>query len=252
MSLNFQQLEGEARVLMERLTENVGFLVYGWRDKIEYVVPVRYHDKGQCTSATRIRNGDKCDCPTKDEKRTRHVQVDCLLDQLKEYTKSKDVDRNPKAARQAPRVKKVKYMPELNGFFTLDEITCDIYMTLDRAYEEAGIDRTVTSRPLSELLGGLVIQMGGIAETHTDLVADMVKATAKWVGMARRTLNLTVADAQFGSTVCENCNGGLAIAWDNSSDVRCIGTPTTPPCGHTYPMSEWVGLYERGKQNDHP
>lgn len=249
MSLNWQSLDGEAKVLMERLTDNVGQLVYGWREKVEYMVPIRYHDKGQCTFATRMKNGDICNCPIKNEKRARHIQVDCLLDQLKEFAKSKDVDRNPKAARQAPRVKKVKFMPELNGFFTLDEITCDAYMLIDRAYEMADLDRTISSRPLSEVLGGLVIQMGQIVEARPDIVRDMVKATGKWVASARRTLNLTVADAMFEGVVCENCGGALSIAWDNSSEVKCIGSPSAASCGHTYPMSEWVALYEKGKAN---
>lgn len=248
MSLNFQGLSDEPRQLMERLTENVGLLVYGWREKIEYEVPVRYHDKGQCSFASRAKNGDVCSCPVRNEKRSRHIQVDCLLDQLKEYAKSKDVDRNPQAARQPPRVKKIKNNPELNGFFTLDEITCDAYMVIDKAYEEADLDRTVTSRPLTEVLGGLILKMGELAEGRPDLVRDMVKATGKWVSMARHTLNMTVSEAQFSGTVCGNCQGGLAVAWDNSSDVRCIGTPTAPPCGETYPMSEWVSLYEKGRK----
>lgn len=247
MSLNFQNLTGEAKQLCERLEENVALLARGWRERVEYVTQVKYHDKETCEM--KHTRDFSCTCPTKDEKRSRHVRCEGLLLQLQEYVKSKDVDRNPKAARGAPRVKKVKYMPELNGFFTLDEITCDAYSVIDRAYETAGRDRLTAAAPIHEVIGGLPYQAGEmLIDGHTDPVRDLVKATSKWVAQARRTLNMTVSDAMFEGVVCENCEGALAIAWDNSSDVRCVGTPTAPPCGHTYPMSEWMNLYEKGRK----
>lgn len=244
MSLNFQNLHGEQKDLMEKLYENVKQLAHGWREKTEYTVPIRYHIT-TCSVSNRIRNGDRCECPTKDEKRTRHIKVDGLLDQLKEYLKSKDVDRNPQAARQAPRVKKPKTNSDLNGFFTLDEITCDAYATIDRIYEDGGRDRMLATQPIHEVIGSLTYQMGQIVDSRPDLVRDAIKATGKWVNMARRTLNLQVADAMFEGVVCDNCGGALSIAWDNASDVKCIGSPSAPSCGHTYPMGEWMSLYEK-------
>ena len=135
------------------------------------------------------------------------------------------------------------------GFFTLDEITCDAYMSLDLIMTEAGRDRTWLSAPLKTVFEGLTYQVQQFAEARPDLARDTLKLTDKWVRQARAALRVTVSDAQFGSTVCGNCGGGLSVAWDNSSDVRCVGTPETPPCGETYPMSEWVALYERGKRD---
>jgi hypothetical protein len=164
---------------------------------------------------------------------------------LREFQANKDVDRNPKSERAAPRVKKPKLHPELNGFLTLDEIHCDAYMVLDRVFEQAGRDRTWLSQPLKMVLMGLGYQVRQFVEDQPELASEVLHATAKWVMLAKRTLALTVPDAIFGDTVCGICSGGLAIAWDNSSDIRCVGTPATPPCGKVYPKTEWLALYEQ-------
>lgn len=230
---------------LNRIEGNVKTLAQGWSEQIEYVVPVKYHVDG-CKQ--RLMGG-MCSCPTKEEKRSRYVKRDGLLEQLKNFQANKDVDRNPKAARGAPRVKKVKFMPELNGFFTLDEITTEAYMLLDRVYYEGGRDRLEAAGPLHSVLVGLTYQASQIADAgHGDLVRELLKATDKWVLSARHALNLTVSNAQFADTVCGNCNGALAVAWDNSSEVKCIGSPAEPPCGTGYPMSEWISLYEKGRK----
>jgi hypothetical protein len=236
----------DAKEALNRIEGNCKTLGSGWSEQIQYTVAVKYHVDG-CKQ--RLMGG-ACSCPTKDEKRSKYVKRDGLLDQLKDFQANKDVDRNPKAARGAPRVKKVKYMPELNGFFTLDEITTDAYMLLDRVYNEGGRDRTIVASPLKVILSNLTYQMTQINNAgHDDLVREVLTATDRWVLAARHTLNLTVAEAQFADMLCGNCGvGGLSIAWDNSSEVRCIGTPAELPCGETYPMDSWIGLYEKGRQ----
>jgi hypothetical protein len=238
------ELTREEESLVERVQENCDLLTKGWRERVEYTEPVKYHDQGCAFSGTPA----PCECRVENEKRVRHVQQQGLLNQLRLYTKSKDTDRNPKSARAAPRVKTPKMHPELNGFFTLDEITCDAYMVIDRVMDEGGRDRNLVSNELTFVLSRLPYQMHEIVRDHPDLVRDMMKATDRWVAKARATLNLTVSDAMFADTVCGNCGGGLAVAWDGSSDVRCVGSPSEPPCGETYPMSEWVALYEKGRK----
>lgn len=226
----------EARKVIEHIEENCKLLYFGWYERVEYKVTVPIHEAG-CQSVG-------CECPRATESRARQDQRPGLLQQLQEFQKHKDVDRNPKAARGAPRVKKPKSHPELKGFFTLDEITCEAYMLLDRIYEEAGRDRLMLSSPLKHVLQGVPYQVGQFVESRPDLADQILRATDKWVRQARSALNIAVSDAMFGDTVCGNCGGGLAIAWDNDSDVRCVGKPSAPSCGHTYPMSEWVALYE--------
>ena len=241
--MSYEKLTGEARLLVQKIEENCELLTKGWSEKVDYSVPVVYHRVG-CR-----RSGVCQDCEVKTERRSKQVSHPGLLKQLKEYQKSCDTNRNPQAARGAPRVKTPKMHPELRGFFTLDEITCDAYSTLDRVYEEGGRDRGELALPIRNVFEGLTYQVAQFAEERPDLARQVMKATDKWVAQARQALNHSVSDAMFADTVCGNCGGGLTVAWDNSSDVKCVGTPSAAPCGETYPMSEWLNLYEKGRKN---
>ena len=230
-----------------RISTNAGLLVSGWTERIDYVVEVATHECGRTAPLSTAH----CECPTEKEKRSRSVQRPGLLEQLSEFKKHKDTDREPKAERGAPRVKTAGRPPgDLQGFFTLDEITCDVYSTADRILEEAGRDRSyIAGLNVQQALLALPYQCSRFGDERPDLAHQLAKATDNWVGAAKRALRMTVSDAIFGDTLCGNCEvGGLAIAWDNNSDVRCIGTPAQPPCGHVYPMSEWVSLYGQGKK----
>lgn len=240
-------MSNETKGMLDRVEANCKLLWKGWREKVEYKIPVKYHDKETC-AIHRVRAAT-CECPVENESRTRSVNREGLIQQLREYTKNVDADLNPKAARGAPRVKTPKLHPEMAGFLTLDEITCEAYTLLDRVFEEAGRDRTWLAQPIESMFMGLTYQVGQFGEERPDLAREVAKATDRWVAMAKTTLKLTVSDAMFGDMVCGNCGGGLAVAWDNSSEVRCIGAPDEPPCGETYPMSEWVSLYEKKKRD---
>jgi hypothetical protein len=91
-------------------------------------------------------------------------------------------------------------------------------------------------------------QAAMFVESRPDVARTLLDATNRWVATARRALRLTVSDAMLDGTVCGNCGGGLATPWDNSGDVRCVGTPSEQPCGETYPMSEWISLYEGSRR----
>jgi hypothetical protein len=222
----------EDEVLLERLGNNCTALGAGWKERVDYTVPVTYGDG-------RIEH----------EKRVKYVNRESLLEQLRLFNQNRDTDRNPKAERGAPRVKTAGKPPgDVTGFLTLDEITCEAYSFLDRIFEEVDRDRLFLTQPLKAVLAGLTYQVRQFVESRPDLARDILKVTDKWVRQAKQALRMTVSEAMFGGTVCGNCAGGLAVAWDNSSDVRCVGTPTEPPCGETYPMSEWVALYEKGKR----
>jgi hypothetical protein len=170
------------------------------------------------------------------------------MKQLEDFKKYQDTDREPKAERAAPRVKKIKNNPELDGFFALDEISCDTSSVVDRVWEEAGRDRTWAS------VGGALAILGNLPSkvqelrSRPDLIWTIRRSVVRSVDLARRSLRLIVSDSIFGSVVCGNCSGGLAVPSDNSGDVRCVGKPGVDPCGETYPMSEWITLYERSKQ----
>jgi len=234
-------VKNEADEILEKLQGNCKLLNAGWSDRIEYTVPVKYH-QADCDRRVACTT-----CPVVDEKRSRYVNRPGLLEQLREFQQSKDVDRNPKAARGAPRVKKPKMHPELAGFLVLDEITCEANTVLDRIFEEAGSDRTWLAIPISSILTGLDYQVKQFVDERPDLARQVLKLTDKWVRQARAALKLSVSDAMFGDTVCP-CGGGLSIPWDNSGAVKCIGSPSAAPCGTEYGMDSWVELYEKGKR----
>lgn len=234
-------LSDEDYAIIKRIDDNCKLLASGYSERVEYKASLVYH-RAICSKGT------DCDCPRVIEDRVRRINRPSLIAQLKEWQQNCDVDRNPKAARGAPRVKTPRMHPELRGFFTLDEITCEAYTLFDRILEEGGRDRSFASAPIEYVINGMAYQMTHIIESHPDLAQQLLKSTGKWVAQAKAALNQTVSDAMLGETVCGNCGGGLSVAWDNSSDVRCVGSPSEPPCGETYPMSEWVTLYERGKR----
>lgn len=234
----------EYEALLDRIEENCNLLISGWDEYVPYKVKEQEHEGVECF-------GKKCDCPERLKSRSRRVRRPGLLEQLRQYQQHKDADLNPKAARGAPRVKTPKTHPELAGYLTLDEITCDANARLDRIFEEAGRDRLYfVDRNFNSVISGLPYQVRQFIDARPDLARDVLRLTDKWVRQAKATLKMTVSDAMFSGMVCGNCEvGALAVSWDNSSDVRCAGTPAEPPCGHTYPMSEWVALYERGKRD---
>jgi hypothetical protein len=89
-------------------------------------------------------------------------------------------------------------------------------------------------------------------ETPFDHARKVDLAVTRWVDLARRTLKITVQETIFDKIVCGNCGGGLATPAGNRGDhdVRCVGTPTDPPCGETYPPGEWLRLYEDQQRRD--
>lgn len=224
-----------------QIKADCALLVLGWNDKVEYKVPVAYH-RITCKYRQRLSTG--CQCPVTNETRIRNVKRPGLLEQLEKFKEYQDTDREPKAERQAPRVKKIKNNAELGGFFTLDEIACDVSATIDRLWSEAEKPRTWAVIGTKNLLGALPGQ-AAMLSSRPDLVHELARAVAGWVRLAGRTLRLIVSDSIFGDSCCGNCGGGLVVPVDASGDVRCVGKPGGGPCGETYPMSEWVGMYER-------
>ena len=231
----------ETKKLLRQLEEDCNILGRGYDEKVEYRVPVAYH---RDTCPIRHKAKTTCECPVVNEARVRWMKRPGLLGQLKAFQENKDVDRNPKAARGAPRVKKPKMHPELAGLFALDEICADAYTVMDKILEEGGRDRSWVSQPVALAIEGLPGQVVHFAERRPDLVASAASAASAWRRKAEGVLRIAVSDSIFEGRVCGNCGGGLAVpsAIDGESEVRCIGTGVEPPCGVTYPVSEWVRL----------
>lgn len=237
--------------ILKRIEENCKLLYDGYSERVDYVVAVAYH-RDHCKYFSKsTRPQEDCECPSMEEGRVRRIRRECLLDQLQEFAKNRDTDRNAKAERAAPRVKKAKLMPELNGFLAYDEIVSDIYSTIDRMLVEAERDRKWGAQQVKHILMGLSQQVGYFVESRPDVARMVDSSASRWVASARSALMITVGDSMFESVTCGNCGGGLATPWGNrgEADVRCVGSPTAPPCGETYPMAEWIKLYEQGARS---
>jgi hypothetical protein len=216
-----------------RIEDNCKLLQNGYNERVEYIVQVAYHSEScKYHAKTRVPKDD-CECRVENETRIRNIHRPGYLQQLKEFAQNKDTDRNPKAERGAPRIKVAGRPPgDMGGFFTLDEIVVDIVRTVDIVLEEVGRDRHWAAMSVDNILIGLPNQVAQFMQARVD--------------SARSTLKITVGDSIFDKIVCGNCGGGLATPWGNrgEADVRCVGTPSAGPCGETYPMSEWIKLYE--------
>ncbi|MFF7774941.1 hypothetical protein ACFZCG_10965 [Streptomyces tanashiensis] len=132
--------------------ENCKVLGAGWKERIDYTLPVVYHNLGTCSRANNRK--PRCDCPVRPEERTKYITRESLLEQLRPYQQNRDTGRNPKSERGAPRVKTPGRPPgNLDGFFTLDEITCDAYSTLGTDEDDA--TRDVVEQWFGEAIQGV-------------------------------------------------------------------------------------------------
>jgi hypothetical protein len=243
-------LTGEAQVIVDRIDENCKLLYSGYTEHVDYNLEVAYHRNSCSHYGKSTIPKEDCECPVVNEKRVRQIKRKGYLDQLREFAQNKDTDRELKAERGAPRIKVAGRPPgDLGGFFTLDEIECEIPYIVDRVLEEVGRDRTWACQSARHILIGLANQCCHFADARPDQLRVIDKACSKWVATARSTLRISTRDTIFDSIVCGNCGGGLSTPAGNrgESDVRCVGTPEQPPCGETYPPGEWLTLYERSQ-----
>ncbi|MFF8831354.1 hypothetical protein [Streptomyces sp. NPDC015131] len=204
---------------IREIEQNVALLVNGWEERIEYRVKV----SGQL------------------EERANTVRMAGLLEQLRKHT---GTTQNGRAERGSPNKPGSRPPGSTTGFMLLDEITAEAGYWTDRVLIERGLDRTWALRPMPDLLLFMRDETRRLEETHPGLVADIAAATRAWVRDARRLLSLDARTVMIAGTVCGECGGGLAVADDASTAVRCIGHPGTAACGVRYERHEWLGLLE--------
>lgn len=96
--------------------------------------------------------------------------------------------------------------------------------------------------PLRRILRELVTTCAAIEPTRPELVRTSVRTAETWVRRSRIMLGYDARETTLTDTVCGQCGGGLAVAVDASTDVRCIGAPDAAPCGMRYPRWTWLAL----------
>lgn len=73
-------------------------------------------------------------------------------------------------------------------------------------------------------------------------LASTLQTTTQLVSQARQMLGYDVRRVMLANMVCHECGGALGVAEDASTDVKCMGSPTAPPCGNTYSRMQWLDL----------
>lgn len=79
-------------------------------------------------------------------------------------------------------------------------------------------------------------------EEHSVEYAYYARMARKWVHDARCLLGYESRRTAVQDVTCGECGGTLVVAFDATSDVRCIGTASADPCGMVYGRLEWVSL----------
>lgn len=98
--------------------------------------------------------------------------------------------------------------------------------------------------PLAHLLVSIKICVGSHAEEYAwhDRTVTAWREARSWVHDARVLLGYESRKTTLADTVCGQCGGTLVVAVDATSDVRCIGTQDSDPCGMVYGRLDWVSL----------
>lgn len=82
-------------------------------------------------------------------------------------------------------------------------------------------------------------------------VATVMQSLTAMVTRCREMLGHDSRRVMLANVVCHVCSGALSVAQDASTDVECMGTPETGPCGVTYARSDWLSLMRtEGSQNE--
>lgn len=95
---------------------------------------------------------------------------------------------------------------------------------------------------LPVLLGNLLRTVEANADECPDDVSHVARMARKWVYDARCLLGYESRRTAVQDVTCGECGGTLVVAFDATSDVRCIGTASADPCGMVYGRLEWVSL----------
>ncbi|MGW2206772.1 DUF7341 domain-containing protein [Streptomyces sp. NPDC001774] len=176
------------------------------------------------------------------EDRANTIPTASLYAQLKNF--AQHAPNTPKAERTPPNKPSSRPPGNMAGFLLLDEIASEAAYWTDRALIESGRDRENALNPMPNLLHVLTRELRHIEDAHPDVIDQVTTVTRGWVKRARHLLGHEQPQTMLTDHVCGECGGGLIVATDASTAVRCIGTPDTPSCGTTYTQDMWLQLLD--------
>ncbi len=76
-------------------------------------------------------------------------------------------------------------------------------------------------------------------------VAQVLQSLTAMVSRCREMLGHDSRRVMLADVVCHVCSGALSVAQDASTDVECVGTPETEPCGNSYARHDWLTLMRK-------
>jgi hypothetical protein len=80
-------------------------------------------------------------------------------------------------------------------------------------------------------------------------IAQVLQSLTAMVSRCREMLGHDCRRVMLADMVCGTCGGALSVAQDASTDVECIGTPKSGPCGVTYARTEWLRIMREQEAN---
>lgn len=73
-------------------------------------------------------------------------------------------------------------------------------------------------------------------------IAQVMQSLTAMVTRCREMLGHDSRRVMLADVVCHTCGGALSVAQDASTDVECVGSPDSGPCGVTYARTEWLRI----------
>lgn len=257
---------------MAEAIELIGQLLDGWTERIEYRVTAQLHTS-QCTawmtylSFNELRHY-QCDCPTTVETRVERRRQGPLLTQLVEAgyrvpqngsgSGGSGSTNKPEAKIPGNLVRPDEILsrcalvaadhcerwavPRASGYSRDSRLATDL-ATLRIYVSGEVICRSPSSQRAYS--GELVYVEASSRAPSSEEVDDLRHDLAKIVRQGRLFLGYDSDTEAIGDTVCGDCGGVLRVGKDMPSDVRCAGSPETPPCGKVYPWRTWASELAR-------
>ncbi|MFF0183531.1 hypothetical protein [Streptomyces sp. NPDC005244] len=219
-------------------------LADGWEERIEYQVTIRRHvtlcQMWRSAMSPARRKHYECTCPEGVEARARTVQLTSLIDQLQEaIAEPVSMTGGDGASGDKPHSNPPGNQEALDLLMAIkaDAARCysELHQLLFPEYPRRGVNTVTALRTLPDWCA----MAGG-----SEVAGNVKEALRKHVRTARIVLGYDTRQHMLADTVCGVCGGALIVADDASTDVRCIGSPDTAPCGTRYYRWQWIDLLE--------
>ncbi|MEV5595997.1 hypothetical protein [Streptomyces sp. NPDC052496] len=233
------------------MTRLVAELAGTWREHIEYDVAVQRHS-GVCRTLRAAvtparRRHHECERPVHTEARAEDRLQPPLIGQLQDAVSERSAtgDTGSVGVQERPHSNPPGNQEALDCLFAIETDVRRHYALLREVlYPHDRAVRVSVANALRQIADWCALAADGTLDAGPDLVREVKSDLHRRVRTARIILGYDVVHRMLAETVCGDCGGALSVADDASTDVRCIGTPETAPCGTRYYRWQWIDLLE--------